>query len=136
MMTLPLLFLASALAASPGRSHNKIVSANGRGVLVFNGEDPANSVIDTFTDRVYQQETPAAEPVRDLLYDAYFALDGEWLTANLGFGYHFPGSGVMSIVRRDDAALRVSEWVWTPMDLGHPGSVSYTHLTLPTNSGV
>ena len=58
MMTLPLLFLASALAASPGRSHNKIVSANGRGVLVFNGEDPANSVIDTFTDRVYQQETP------------------------------------------------------------------------------
>ena len=123
MMTLPLLFLASALAASPGRSHNKIVSANGRGVLVFNGEDPANSVIDTFTDRVYQQETPAAEPVRDLLYDAYFALDGEWLTANLGFGYHFPGSGVMSIVRRDDAALRVSEWVWTPMDLGHPGYI-------------
>ena len=125
MTALSVFFLASALAASPGRSHNKIVSANGRGVLVFNGEDPTYSVIDTFTDRVYQQESPDSDPVRDLLYDAYFGLDGMWLTENLGFGYHFPGSGVMSIVRRDDASMRVSEWAWTPMDLGHPG---YIHM--------
>ena len=119
------LFLASALAASPGRSHNKIVSANGRGVLVFNGQDPSNSVIDAFYDRVYQQQSADADPVRDLLYDAYFGIDGIWLTENLGYGYHFPGSGVMSIVRRDDATMRVSEWAWTPMDLGHPG---YVHM--------
>jgi len=109
----------------PFRSHSKLVSGNGHGVLVFNGEDEASAVIDRFSDRIYKQRAAGEDEVRDLLYDAYFGVDGMWLTENLGSGYQPTGSGMMSIKRRDDESFLITEWAWTPMELDHPG---YVHM--------
>ena len=132
MLSLIICLLAPVNAqTSPARSHSKLVSANGQGVLVFDDATGTGSVIADFYDRVYQQENAASDPVRDLLYDTYFGIDGVWLTEQHGSGYHFPGSGVMSITRTDNelpieaVPIKVTEWAWAPMGLDHPG---YVHM--------
>ena len=119
-----LMFSAQA-ETTPFRSHSKLVSANGRGVLVFDGENESNAVLNRFSDRIYKQKSAADDEVRDLLYDSYFGIDGVWLTQNLGSGYQPTGSGLMSIKRRDDENFVITEWAWTPMELNHPG---YAHM--------
>ena len=132
MISLILCMLAPANAqTSPWRSHSKLVGANGQGVLIFNNDNNEAGVFDGFSSQVYHQENAAAEPVPDLLYDTYFGLDGVWLTEHHGSGYHFPGSGVMSVARMDaerpiaDAPVLATEWAWVPIEMDHPG---YVHM--------
>lgn len=126
-----MLWVNLALAqVAPWTSYPKLVSANGRGVVVLNAANEGGVVLDLFSDKLYQQEAPDEAPVQDLLFDAYFALDGGWLREAEGMDYQ-PGTGLME-VQRLSGELVVTEVDFAPMGLPWPG---YVQLLRVENTG-
>ena len=82
-----------AHAAEPHASHPERVSANGYGVLVFDGQ-----VASLFSDHLYEQYQPGQEPTRDLLYDGYFGIPGAWLTQADAVSL-VPGTNIVKVER-------------------------------------
>jgi GH15 family glucan-1,4-alpha-glucosidase len=124
-----LLLLAPALAAQPSFSYPRLVSANGRGVIVFTESDGVG-VIDLFSDHLYQQGSPTDDPVWDLLYDTYFGvrIDGgaAWLKASGTYGY-LADTAVMRI-ERPWSDVSITEYALAPMTLSHPGFLQLLHV--------
>ena len=128
MLPIFLLFMSLAQAAvEPFASYPKLVSANGRGVLVFNGANEGGSVIDQFSDRIYKQVDPDSDEVRDLLYDTYFAVDGQWLRSATHTQY-VEATGIVHIERPFDG-LGIVEYAWAPMGLAWPGMAQVLAVT-------
>ncbi|MCK6502683.1 glycoside hydrolase family 15 protein [Myxococcota bacterium] len=136
---LPLLALlgapaAAAGSATPWNSHVRLVSGNGHGVVVFKGDGAAGGgdgpVLADFRDHLYQQYAADREPGRDLLYDAYFGLGdggtGAWLKASDAYSY-LPATGILQ-VDRSQGDLAITEWIFAPMGLSHPGWVHLLHV--------
>ena len=119
--------LALALASTdPWTSYEKLVTANGRGVVVMNGSNDDGVVLDVFSDHLYQQYSADQDPVWDLLYDSYFALDGSWARSAESFDYRV-GTGIVEVVRQS-GELSATEVVFVPMDLAWPGYVQLLKL--------
>lgn len=114
--------------AQPHFSYPRLVSSNGHGVIVFTSDATENrGRLDVFGDHLYQQPSPAAEPTRNLLYDAYFGLrtggGSAWLnTVPAGFGAYHPQTGIIT-VDRSTGDLSITEYAFAPMDLDGPGYV-------------
>ena len=129
-----LLLIATALAADPHLSHTRLVTANGYGVAVFNGDDSSKAVLNRFSDHLYQQYDASSAPTWNLLFDTYFGLNAEgycgWLTSEGGYGY-LDGSNVMW-VDRTRGNLKITEYIWSPMELDHP---AFAHLLSVENTG-
>jgi uncharacterized protein (TIGR03382 family) len=119
-----------AAEVEPWASYPMLPSANGYGVVVLNEENAGGTMLDTFSDRIYKRVSADADPVRDLLYDTYFGIDGDWLTRASAADY-IPGTGVIQI-NRSVEGLAVTEYAWTPMALQWPG---YVQLLKVTNTG-
>ncbi len=121
-------------AVGPAPSVWRLPTANGRSVLVFGGDDSGTGVIDRWSDRVYQQQHPAAEVVRDLAYDTYFGFangtESGWLTRYESVDYEV-GTGII-VIRRRSGDLELTERVWAPQGFDAPGSV---HLLEVSNLG-
>ncbi len=126
MTLLSLLLVLSAQAeVDPHHSYDKLVTANGRAVVVLNGDNSNGPVLDVFSDHLYQRYDAGSEETRDLLYDSYFGMMSthgiEWLTGARAYEY-WPGTGVLMIDRSyDDMDIR--EWVFAPLGLAVPAFV-------------
>ena len=132
MTLLSLLLVLSAQAdVDPHHSYDKLVSANGRAVVVLNGDNSNGPIIDVFSDHLYQQYDAGSEETRDLLYDSYFGLIGDaytgWLTASSDYGYE-PGTGILAI-DRSQGDLTITEYVFAPLMLQVPGFVHVLQIT-------
>jgi GH15 family glucan-1,4-alpha-glucosidase len=108
-------------------SYPKLPSANGHGVVVLNEDNEGGTVLDQFSDRIYKRVSADSDPVRDLLYDTYFGIDGTWLRSASAVAY-VPGTGVLQINRRMED-LSVTEYAWTPMALEWPGFVQMLKIS-------
>jgi len=126
-----LLVLAAQADVDPHHSYDKLVSANGRSVVVLNGDNSNGPIIDVFSDHLYQQYDAGSEETRDLLYDSYFGLNGDahtgWLTAADDYGYE-PGTGILTI-DRSQGDLTLTEYVFSPLGLAVPGFVHVLQIT-------
>ncbi|MFH1463255.1 MAG: hypothetical protein ABIO70_02610 [Pseudomonadota bacterium] len=120
-----LLVLGTAIAADPHPSYHKLVSSNGRGVVVLNGDNGSGPVLDLFSDHLYKQYQPDQEETRDLLYDTYFGIGcsrGQgWLTEARAYDYEH-GTGILAI-DRSSTGIAVTEYAFAPLDLPAPGFV-------------
>jgi uncharacterized protein (TIGR03382 family) len=126
-----LLVLAAVADVEPHHSYDKLVSANGRSVVVLNGDNSNGPIVDVFSDHLYQQYDASQEETRDLLYDSYFGMRGDahtgWLTEADDYGYE-PGTGILAIDRsRGD--LTITEYVFAPLSLEVPAFVHLVQLT-------
>ena len=124
------LLIPAHAAVEATASYGKLPTANGHGVLVLNEENDWGTVLDQFSDRIYKKVSQDADPVRDLLYDTYFGIDGSWLRYASAVDY-IPGTGILQI-NRSSPDLAVIEYAWTPMALDWPG---YVQLLKITNTG-
>ena len=126
-----LLVLAAQAEVDPHRSYDKLVSANGRAVVVLNGDNSNGPIIDVFSDHLYQQYDAGSEETRDLLYDSYFGIRADahtgWLTASSEYGYQ-PGTGILAI-DRSQGDLDITEYVFAPLTLEVPGFVHILEIT-------
>ncbi len=126
----PTLLLLSLPALAMPHSHDKLVSANGHGVVVVDANAASGAVLTDFRDHLYQQASASQEPGRDLLYDGYFGLGdgstGDWLTTAGALGYD-NGTGLIHI-DRSTADLQLTEWVFTPRGLDLPAYVQLLHV--------
>jgi MYXO-CTERM domain-containing protein len=132
MTLLSLLLVFAALAdVDPHHSYDKLVSANGRSVVVLNGDNSNGPIIDVFSDHLYQQYDAGSEETRDLLYDSYFGMRGDahtgWLTASSAYGYE-QGTGIITI-DRSAGELTITEYVFAPLTLDVPAFVHLVQLT-------
>ncbi len=130
-LLLPLLVLAAQADVDPHHSYDKLVSANGRSVVVLNGNNSNGPIIDVFSDHLYQQYDAGSEETRDLLYDSYFGMNGDahtgWLTSSSGYSYE-QGTGILAI-DRSQGDLTITEYVFAPLTLEVPGFVHLLQLT-------
>jgi len=129
-----LLTLAAHADVEPHASYSKLVSANGRALVVLDGDNSNGPVLDVFSDHLYQQHQAGQEETRDLLYDTYFGLIGDsfsgWLSASSDYGYE-PGAGILRI-HRDQGELAITEYAFAPLMLAVPG---FVHILEITNNG-
>ena len=130
----PLTFLLALTALAdvdPHHSYDKLVSANGRSVVVLNGDNGNGPILDVFSDHLFQQYDASQEETRDLLYDSYFGMRGDdhigWLTASSDFGYE-PGTGIL-VIDRSHGDLQITEYVFAPLTREVPGFVHLLQLT-------
>jgi MYXO-CTERM domain-containing protein len=135
MTTLSLLLaLATQAAIDPHHSYDKLVSANGRAVVVLNGNNGNGPVLDVFSDHLYERYSEAQDETRDLLYDSYFGLHSDshsgWLTAASSYAYEH-GTGILRI-DRSQGDLAITEWVFAPLSLEVP---AFVHLLELHNTG-
>lgn len=123
-----LLLLVPSLGAST--TLDQLVTANGVGVVVYDGAGASGAVLDVFRDHIYKQESPTDDEVRDLLYDAYFGArvegSAEWLQSASTVAY-VPGTNVLS-VDRSTASLAITEYAFAPIDLAYPAVVHLLHV--------
>ena len=108
-------------------SYPKLPSANGHGVVVLNEDNEGGTVLDQFSDRIYKRSSADSGPVRDLLYDTYFGIDGSWLRRASAVAY-VPGTGILQI-NRSMEGLAITEYAWAPMELDWPGFVQMLKIT-------
>jgi GH15 family glucan-1,4-alpha-glucosidase len=108
-------------------SYPKLPSANGHGVVVLNEDNEGRTVLDQFSDRIYKRVSADSDPVRDLLYDTYFGIDGNWLRDASAVAY-VPGTGILQINRRMED-LSITEYAWAPMGLEWPGFVQMLKIS-------
>ncbi len=135
MSPLPfLLVLAAQADVDPHHSYDKLVSANGRAVVVLNGDNANGPIIDVFSDHLYQQYQEGQDETRDLLYDSYFGLGWSggqaWLTSANAFAYE-QGTGILAI-DRSQGDLNITEYVFAPLGVDVPG---FVHLLRVENAG-
>lgn len=113
---------------------DRLVSANGFGVLTVKADHDGGPALVDFRDHIYQQYSPDDDPVWDLMYDARFGLvdaDGAaWLTTGSGPSIA-NGTGIIE-VDRSRGDLTITELAFAPMDLGWP---AYVHLLRVRNDG-
>jgi len=134
--SLSLLLLALPVRADvdPHHSYDKLVSANGRSVVVLNGNNSSGPVLDVFSDHLYQQYAVGMEETRDLLYDSYFGLGWSggqgWLTASDSYSYEH-GTGILAI-DRSQGDLAITEYVFSPLGLAVP---AFVHLLRVESKG-
>ncbi len=132
MTPLPLLLALAAQAdVDPHHSYDKLVSANGRSVVVLNGDNSNGPIIDVFSDHLYEQYAPDQEQTRDLLYDSYFGMRGDahtgWLTASSDYSYE-QATGIM-VIDRSRGDLTITEYVFSPLTMEVPGFVHLLQIT-------
>ncbi len=132
MLQLPLLLVLAVQAdVDPHRSYDKLVSANGRAVVVLNGDNSNGPIIDVFSDHLYEAFEEGQEETRDLLYDSYFGMRGDaytgWLTHSSDFGYE-QATGIM-VIDRSQGDLTITEYVFSPLTLEVPGFVHLLQIT-------
>ncbi len=122
-----MLTLAAHAEVEPHPSYDKLVSANGRAVVVLNGNNSNGPIIDVFSDHLYQQYDEGSEETRDLLYDSYFGVSGStgqrWLTEAREYKY-WPGTGML-MIDRSNHINNIREWVFAPLGLEVP---AFVHL--------
>lgn len=133
-----LLLTLVAHAAEPHPSYAKQVTANGYGVAVMNGGNSGGTVLDVFSDHLYQQYSAASEPTRDLLHDTYFGIRTDqghgWLTDAAAQGV-VPGTNVLW-VDRSTHGLEITEWVVAPMAYQGPVIVHVLEVHNPGDAAV
>lgn len=111
-----------------------LVSANGRGAVVYEVDSSGYGVLSRFSDHLYQKPDAASDETWDLLYDSYFGrrADGVagWLTQSGGASVE-EGTGIV-VIDRSEGDLVITEYVFASMDLAHPG---FVHLLRVENGG-
>ena len=120
-----MILICSALAATPHYSYPKLVTANGYGAAVWNGDR-----VEDFFPHLYQELSPGVV-TPDVLYDTYFGIvdgtGGRWLLDWDAVAYE-PGTGVFTATGTA-GSYALTLHVLSPMTGSGPGLAQVLTVT-------